>query len=116
MTHPSRSVTVSEQRHDSRLPEVCSEGALIVEALEASGVLEEVGARLRIAREGGYCGIDVFVFLTYLLATELRIGIKEFHRRIQTHGSSLAALAGRRRLPTPRVGFAGARRGCRRGL
>jgi len=101
MTEALRSVTVDLRSDTERIPEMCSEGALIVQDLVASGRMAELGERLQIQREGGYTGLDVFVVLVYFYAAHMRLGIKRFYQRVRGCLAQLAGLANRRTLPTP---------------
>jgi hypothetical protein len=82
----------------TRLPDWTAEGVALVADLERRELLELLGERLRIRREGGYAGIDVFLFLLYFFTSRLGIGIKTFWGRTRGHNVALAALAGRRNL------------------
>jgi Transposase DDE domain len=86
---------------DARVPEALTEGALLLMDLEARGVLAELGERLRIRRQGGYCALDIFLFLLLFLTTGTERGMRAFWELLRPHRLRLAALAGRRLLPTP---------------
>lgn len=96
-----RRVVIQDKTDNDRLPDWTSEGAVLAEWLTQSGVLEEIGERLQVQREGGYVGLDVLLFLLLYFASDLRIGIKEFGSRTKPHRRQLAALGGRCQLPTP---------------
>ena len=96
-----RRVDIHEKPKTDRLPDWASEGAILCEWLEEEGVLEEIGKRLRVQREGGYVGLDVLLFFLFFFASGLSIGIKEFGRRTQSYRRELGALGGRTQLPTP---------------
>ena len=96
-----RRVDIQEKAETDRLPEWSSEGAILAEWLEKEGVLEEIGERLRVQREGGYVGLDVLLFFLFFFASGLSIGIKEFGRRTKSYRRELGALGGRIQLPTP---------------
>jgi hypothetical protein len=83
-----------------RLPDWASGGVVIIEWLRQHGQWEEAVERLRIQREGGYAGIDALMFLLYYFASGLRVGVKEFSDRAREHQGRLAAVGGRKRLPT----------------
>lgn len=85
----------------TRLPDWASEGAVVVEWLHAHGVLDGIGERLRIQREGGYVGLDLVLFLLFFLTQKLDGGIKGFGERARPHTRQLGALGDRRRLPAP---------------
>lgn len=96
-----RRVSVDEKTCSDRLPDWASEGAVLAEFLEQTGILEQIGKRLRVQREGGYVGVDILLFLVFFFTSSLRISIKEFGRRTKQHRQQLAALGGRKRFPTP---------------
>jgi hypothetical protein len=97
-----RSAEVTWKKADGdRLPDRVSEGAALVLDLGRRGVLEEVGRRIRIRREGGYCGFDVGLFLLLYFTGETRTGIRKFWDVIRPHSRRLAALADRKRIPSP---------------
>jgi hypothetical protein len=100
MPRISRSVIDSEQT-SNELPQWLSEGVLAIDYLARRQRLEDVSKRLRVRRQGGYAGIDVFLFLMVLLCCRLRLSVKEFGEKIRRHTKCLGAVVGRRRLPTP---------------
>ena len=79
----------------SRLPDWTSEGVALIADLERREFLGQLEERLRIRREGGYAGIDVFVFLLYFFSSRLGIGLKTWWGRAREYKVALAALAGR---------------------
>jgi hypothetical protein len=100
MPHKGRRVKVREKEQSCRLPEVYSEGALVIEHLFSQGVLESVGRVLQVYRQGGYVGLDVFLFFLLYFTGSTALGLSEFDRRIGGHRARLAALGGRDTLPT----------------
>lgn len=97
MTRGNRTVTWMSV-DASRLPDWASEGVALIADLERRGFLGPLAERLRIRREGGYCGIDVFVFLLYFFSSRLGVGIKTWWYRARVCKVALAALAGRTNL------------------
>lgn len=83
-----------------RLPEWASGGLVVLEWLRQQGRWEEATDLLRVQREGGYAGVDALLFLIYYFASGLRVGVKEFCDRAREQQGRLAAVVGRRRLPT----------------
>lgn len=81
-----------------RLPDWTAEGVALIADLERREFLVPLTDRLRIRREGGYVGIDVFVFLLYFFASRLGLGMKTFWGRARGYKIALAALAGRKSL------------------
>lgn len=84
-----------------RLPELVNEGASLLVKLGAEGVLTNIGERLKIRRQGGYCALDIFIILLVFFASGPGLGIRGFWEKIRRHARQLAALAGRRGLATP---------------
>jgi hypothetical protein len=101
MISSKRVVTRTDASSSQRLPDAVTEGAVLVDLLRALGVLSEVEKRLQVRREGGYHGLDVVVFLLMHFAARRRLSIKEFGEVTRPHRTQLAALASRRKLPTP---------------
>jgi hypothetical protein len=62
------------------------------------GLLEQLGEKIRIRREGGFCGFDVLLFLLLFFAEGARTGICKLWERVRPWKRQLAALAGRDRL------------------
>ncbi len=86
----------------TRLPDAMAEGAALLLGLRQRGVLDNVGERLRIRRQGGFCGLDVFVALWLYYASDRSSGFKGFWQRCaQHHAAQLGAVAGRDRLMSP---------------
>jgi hypothetical protein len=84
-----------------QVPDVLVESALVVSNLEGRGVVEEVAKRLRIRRQGGFPGVDVFLVLLIYLVASVKEGLRPFWGTLGPHACQLAALAGRKRLPSP---------------
>lgn len=101
MISSKRVVTRTGAASSDRLPDAVAEGAVLADHLASRGVFREVEKRLRVRREGGYHGLDVVLFLLVLFAARQRLSIKEFGDVSRQHRTQLAALASRRRLPTP---------------
>ena len=97
-----RSVDVSFKQVDpKRIPDCLVEGAALLMDLRERGLLDTIGQRLRIRRQGGYCGLDVWLVLFLFFTTGTGRGIRGFWDKTRRHVFELAALAGRRSLPTP---------------
>lgn len=62
------------------------------------GFIEELGERVRIRREGGYCGFDILLFLLFFFGARMGVGLKTFWLRARPYGKRLAALGERRSL------------------
>lgn len=95
-----RQVVFGEIERTDRLPDWASTGTVVIEWMQQHGLWEQATERLKIQREGGYAGIDALLFLVYFFTSGLRLGVKEFSERTRKHHAQLAAVGGRRRLPT----------------
>jgi len=101
MIPAKRVVTSTRKEATNRLPDFLTEGAILVENLEAHGCIRQIADRLRVRREGGYHGVDIVVFLIFLFAARLHVSIKDFGGMTHPHRRGLAALAARKMLPSP---------------
>jgi hypothetical protein len=96
------SVEVTYKPADAaRLPDILTEGAALLMALRQRGTLKSVGERLRIRRQGGYSALDVWVLLLVFFTTGASRGVRALWEVLHPHAEELAAVAGRRRLPSP---------------
>lgn len=85
---------------DSRIPDPLTEGASLLVDLRGRGILSAIGDRLHIRRQGGYCGLDVWLVLLLYFSASPGRGIRAFwEKTLRPHVKRLAALAGRRSLP-----------------
>ena len=89
-----------EKETTDRLPEWASKGAFMIEWLQGRGLWDEAAERLKIQREGGYAGIDMFLFLLYYFGSKLKTGLKEFSHQTRQQELGLAAIGNRKRMPT----------------
>lgn len=85
----------------SRIPDNLTEGAALLLDLQRRGVLSAVGERLKIRRQGGFPGLDVWIALLLFFTTGATAGIKSFWEVARPHKLRLAALAGRRSITSP---------------
>lgn len=99
MSRVPLSVTWSEM-DASRLPDWASPTCALVASLRRRDMFDVLGERLRIVRQGGYAGIDIFLMLLYFFGSG-QSGIRSFWMRALPHALQLGALAGRRGLPSP---------------
>lgn len=100
MTRLPHDVT-HQVRSSTRLPDWASRGVLAFRQLDRTGVLDDLVDRIRIQREGGFSGFDVFVFLLYFFAAGATSGLRPFGAQVGDWGPKLAAVVGRASLPTP---------------
>ncbi len=98
MTRPATNVTVTNQPVH-RLPDWAAEPVALILSLKARDLLDSVADEVRVRREGGYAGFDVFVFLLFYFAGRISKGIRLFWEDdARSHATSLGAVAGRKRL------------------
>ena len=96
------SIEVTYKRTDGeRIPDVLTEGASLLMDLRSRGRLADVGQRVRIRRQGGYSGLDVWVLLLVFWTTGASYGVRKFWDKLRCHVLQLGAVAGRRSLPAP---------------
>lgn len=99
MARVRRHIT-SKRRDEAILPSRLSEGVALVMKQEASGLLEKVGQWLKIKRQGGYPALDIYLFLLLYFTSDAGGSLKVFWEWVRGSGERLAALAGRRSLPS----------------
>ena len=91
------SIQVTYKSMDAaRIPDDLTEGAALLMDLAQRGVVGGVGERLHIRRQGGYCGLDVWLLLLLFFTTGARRGVRAFWDLLRPHLKQFAALAGRR--------------------
>ena len=85
----------------SRIPDGLLEGATWLTPLHRRGVVDEAGKKLMIRRQGGFAALDIWLTLLLYFASGATVGIKKYWERLRPHQHAIAALAGRRALPSP---------------
>lgn len=96
---PRSTIRVTSTAKDSsRIPDAFHEGAALIADLRQRELLSEIAERIRIRRQGGYCGFDVFLFFVLFFTAQLNGGINAFWQRVRTVKGPLAALAHRKSL------------------
>lgn len=86
----------------SRLPDSVTEGAVQLLDLRKRDQLDELAEHVRIRREGGFCGLDVWLTLLVFFATGAGVGFKKFWQDAAgRHSRQLGALVGRKKLVSP---------------
>lgn len=90
-----------KQADRERIPDALAEGVALTVDLDRRNVLEAIGERVRIRREGGYCGFDVLLFLLLYFTARRAIGIRKFWELVRSCSRPLAAVAHRKQLPSP---------------
>jgi hypothetical protein len=99
MARRSRTVT-HNAAETCDVPDWLSSFVVVAEVLRERGLLQKLGEKLRLYRQGGYTGEDVVLFLLAMFCSGLGRGIKPFHKRTKIHGAKLAAIGGRHKWPT----------------
>lgn len=89
------------QTDEARIPDILTEGATLLMDLSRRGIIDAVGKRVRIRRQGGYPGLNVWLLLLIYFTTGSGGGVKKFWEKFGCHMSLLAALAGHSSLPSP---------------
>jgi len=92
-------IITAEAVQRQELPEWLNTGVALLLHLSDTTRLKMIAQRLRVQREGGYSGIDAFVFLLLFFGSGKELSISEFSRRVGNHGEKLAAIADRKSLP-----------------
>jgi len=100
MAHSSTEVTYTTP-DTSRIPDKLTEGVALLLKLRRSGKLDEVGERVRIRRQGGYCGLDVVLLLLLFYSAGATRGVKKLWEILGPCVKPVAAVAERRSLPSP---------------
>jgi len=97
-----KSVHVSYKPVDeARIPDSLVQATAVLMDLRQRGIVDEVGERLHIPRQGGYPGIDTWLFLLVYFTTGTQQGIQEFWKQNRACARQLAAVAGRSSLASP---------------
>ncbi|MDP6408274.1 MAG: hypothetical protein QGI46_02760 [Planctomycetota bacterium] len=98
-----RGISVTYKSTDAtRIPDQLTEGAALFMDLVRRGVVDSASEHVRIRRQGGYSGVDVWLFLLLFFTTGAQRGVRTFwDKLLRSHMKQLAALAGRRKLPAP---------------
>lgn len=91
---------IVRERERRRLPDWAAEFALLVEMLRTDGRLREVSERLRIWRQGGYCGLDIALYLLAFFCWGKSHSLSRFGAESSFWGPQLAALAERSHWPS----------------
>ncbi len=90
--------------HDAdpaRIPEELVAAALLLAEIEARGLVEVAGDKLRIRRQGGFVGVDIWLVLTLFYAAGATQGFRTFWKALGPRSERVAGLARRKQLPSP---------------
>ena len=79
----------------SELPSLAREGAILGQVMQANGTLDRISRELRLPRNGGYCGIDLFLFLVCYFGSDRRSGLKKFYSASLGWTQAMVAACGR---------------------
>ncbi|MBC8424506.1 hypothetical protein H8E07_10315 [bacterium] len=85
----------------TRLPDEFVESATLLIDLHRRGLVHDIAQRLRIRRQGGFPALDVVLLLFVYFASGCQRGLRKSWDRLGPHAAALAALAGRKGLPSP---------------
>lgn len=96
-----RSTVTYESCDPSLLPSQIIQGALVLCDIEERGIVDDIAERIRIRRQGGYPGVDIFLLLLIFLASSPHGGIRPFWKHLKPVGKRVAGLARRKTLPSP---------------
>ena len=99
MSRSALSVTRSRPAAD-HIPDDLAQGVDLIARLQKWGELENIADSLRVRREGGYSGLDAFVFFLYYFAAGAKGGLRGFCSRLARIRHQLSAVAGRSNLPS----------------
>jgi hypothetical protein len=95
----SHAVTVrTSDKQTGRLPAFVQEGALLLRAMAARGLMPQLEQRLKVQRQGGYQGIDAFLYLLLTMTAPHDGGLGWLYHHAADWAEPLGALAGRDRL------------------
>ncbi len=83
------------------IPDAFIEAAALIADLANRDLIRPLALRLQIRRQGGYCALDVFIFLLIFFTTDIKGGIQNTWKHIRPVAKAMAALAGRKNLPSP---------------
>lgn len=92
---------ISKGSGRKRLPDWATAYVRLVTELRARGLLDAAGEHLQVARQGGYCGMDIMLFLLAFFSWGGGTSFKEFGLACLGFGPALAAVGGRQRWPAP---------------
>ena len=90
-----------KEPEQGQIPDVLALGVALVVDLARRGVLSEIAQRVRIRRQGGFCGFDVLLYLLYCFAAVPLLGIKTFWVTARPCKRELAVAANRDKLASP---------------
>jgi hypothetical protein len=99
---PRRTLDVTLAPEDAaRVPDCLLEGLAVLAGLLGQGVLENVGEKVRIRRQGGFCGLDVWLLLWLYFSSGLTCGLRKFWKVLGPVSRLVGPVVGRTRLPSP---------------
>jgi hypothetical protein len=91
---------VQAPARDVAIPDALSPSAQLLADLANAGVLETLGASLRLSRKGGFTGIPLVAFVLTFLSAGCRMGIRPFTSTFRRPLKRVAAVAGCIRFPS----------------
>jgi hypothetical protein len=100
MTRPTLDVTFGPE-DAARVPDCLLEGVAVLASLLGQEVLEDVGEKVQIRRQGGFCGLDVWLFLWLYFSSGLTCGLRKFWKVLGPVSRLVGPVMGRKKLPSP---------------
>jgi len=99
---PRQRPIVTYRRPDpALLPTSLVQSALLLSDLEERGIIADIADRIRIRRQGGFAGVDIFLLLIVFLASGAHGALKGFWTDVlRPVAKPVAALARRKALPS----------------
>jgi len=100
MAHTDLDVTFTAE-DTYRLPDVYREGACLLMDLQRRGLITPLQERLKVNRQGGYSACDAWNHLLMYYSAGATKGLRPSWGALGPHAPVLAAITGRRSLPSP---------------
>lgn len=85
----------------SQIPDLFTQGVAILLRWMPSGVITMLAQTIKMRRQGGYCGLDIFLFLFLYYASGATLGIRAFWEKLRPFKHLIAAVVGRTSLCSP---------------
>jgi hypothetical protein len=101
MSGSRRVVSEERKRSAGELPSGFGESAVLVQWLQERGHWDELAAKLRVRREGGFVAVDVLLFLLLFFSTGVHRSLKRFGQWTAPFRKEVAGLGGRKAFATP---------------
>ena len=100
--HNHRRIVSKKKKEITELPHWATEGAIWVQKLFENGCLKKLEEQFQVYRKaGGFVGIDVALFFIFFFCSKSIQSLKIFGELSKPFRKEMAALGGRKNLPTP---------------